>query len=150
MCEATENLRAVAFGSQLPTTATIRVERRRRTKVLGTRESSEDAKGTVPSLRLSVAGLAPRRPRLNPMRVYMGFMLDSVPLRFFSKHHHHSTNVPYSFVHRQRYITLATGRIFKKHTGKRKDSKTTDANNVSCSTNVTFLMPLQSNLSESR
>jgi hypothetical protein len=79
--EATENLMVVDFGSQLPIRATNLVERRRTTKVLETREGSEDAKGTVPSLRRSVAGLAPWRPGLNPRRVHMGFMLDGVALR---------------------------------------------------------------------
>jgi hypothetical protein len=41
----------------------------------------ENARGTVPSLRRSVAGLAPRRSGLNPRGVHVGFMLDSVALR---------------------------------------------------------------------
>jgi hypothetical protein len=76
---ATENLRVVDLGSQLPLTTTIELNVEGQPRYWE-HENSEDAKRTVPSLR-SVAGLAPRRAGLNPRRVHMGFILDSVALK---------------------------------------------------------------------
>ena len=112
--EATENLRVVDFGSQPPITTTIELnvegqprywEREKAPRMR--RAQHHLSGGQSPALHHEGPGSIPGESTWDLCQTVWHYD------RFFSKHHYHSMNVPYSFVHRRRYITLATERIVK-------------------------------------